>query len=161
MTGRLKVGMRVIVNVPDKSGLTGEGFILASLLHRDGDDLYQLDMDDHDNWFPADWLRPSTRVTKAKKVKSVGELPSPLIFPQPTVRVTFSGLLRQLPTLSILKSVALQGHLVSALLLKAPKTARNPVFAGLEGPFENLKGGASQHRPHIESAVPSRVTPRF
>ena len=58
MTERLKVGMRVTVNVPDKPHLTSEGFILIGPLHCDGDDLYQVDMGDHDNWFPADWLSP-------------------------------------------------------------------------------------------------------
>jgi len=59
MTGQeLKVGMRVRVSIPDQPALDGEGFILIGPLHRDGDDLYQVDMGDHDNWFPADWLTP-------------------------------------------------------------------------------------------------------
>ncbi len=59
MSGQeLKVGIRVIVNVPDKPELTGEGFVVTELHPGDGRRLFQVDMGDHDNWFPADWLRP-------------------------------------------------------------------------------------------------------
>lgn len=58
MSAELKVGMWVTVNVPEKPHLTSNGFILTGPLHRDGDDLYQVGMGDHDNWFPADWLTP-------------------------------------------------------------------------------------------------------
>lgn len=58
MTERMTVGMRVIVNIPDKPHLTGEGFILVGPVRRDDHDIWQVDMGDHDNWFPTDWLRP-------------------------------------------------------------------------------------------------------
>ena len=54
----LKVGMRVRVRVPDKPELDGRGFLLAGPVQRDGCDIWQVDMGDHDNWFPADWLAP-------------------------------------------------------------------------------------------------------
>ena len=54
----LKVGMRVRVSIPDKPELDGQGFLLAGPAHRDGRRLFQVDMGDHDNWFPADWLAP-------------------------------------------------------------------------------------------------------
>lgn len=62
---QLRIGARVIVDVPDKPELTGEGFILIGPVHRDGRDLWQVDMGDHDNWFPAGWLRPLDHEGKA------------------------------------------------------------------------------------------------
>ncbi len=63
----LKVGMRVVVNIPDKPELNGEGFILAELRPGDGRQLFQVDMGDHDNWFPAGWLRPLDQASIAPK----------------------------------------------------------------------------------------------
>ena len=60
----LKVGMRVLVRIPDKPDLDSEGFILARLLPGDGRELFQVDMGDHDNWFPAGWLRPQHTKTQ-------------------------------------------------------------------------------------------------
>lgn len=58
MRNELKPGLRVRVNVPDKPELDGEGFIICELLPGDGRQLFQVDMGDHDNWFPAEWLTP-------------------------------------------------------------------------------------------------------
>ncbi len=56
MKNELTVGTRALVRIPDKPELDGEGFILAELLSGDGRRLFQVDMRDHDNWFPAEWL---------------------------------------------------------------------------------------------------------
>lgn len=56
MTPKLYPSMCVRVNVPDKPELSGTGFILAELLAGDGRKLFQADMGDRDNWFPAEWL---------------------------------------------------------------------------------------------------------
>lgn len=58
MPEELKVGMRVRINIPDRPELDAEGFILTGPVHRDGRDIWQVDMGDHDNWFPTSWLRP-------------------------------------------------------------------------------------------------------
>lgn len=62
-----KVDMWVTVNIPDKPELTGEGFILTELHPGDGRRLFQVDMGDHDNWFPADWLHPLEDGADARK----------------------------------------------------------------------------------------------
>ena len=56
MTPKLCPSRRVRVNVPDTPELAGEGFIIAEFLPGDGRQPFQVDMGDHDNWFPAEWL---------------------------------------------------------------------------------------------------------
>lgn len=51
---RFRVGMGVAVHVPDKPHLTGEGFILVGPVRHGDHDVGQVDMVDHDTWFPAD-----------------------------------------------------------------------------------------------------------
>lgn len=58
MPKEVKVGMRVQVSIPDKPELDGDGFILAGPVHHSDHDIWQVDMGDHDNWFPTEWLRP-------------------------------------------------------------------------------------------------------
>lgn len=54
----LKIGTRVWVSFPDKPHLDSEGFILIGPVRRGDQDIWQVDMGDHDNWFPTGWLTP-------------------------------------------------------------------------------------------------------
>ena len=57
MAEGLQLGQRVMLRIPDKPELDGVGVIICELRPGDGRVLYQVDLGDHDNWFPAEWLR--------------------------------------------------------------------------------------------------------
>ncbi len=56
MVSEIKVGMHVHVRFPDDRSLDGAGIIIAELRPGDGRHLFQVDMGDHDNWVPAEWV---------------------------------------------------------------------------------------------------------
>ncbi len=61
MSENRMIGLRVRVNIPDRPELSGNGFVLAGPVLREGREVFQVDMGDHDNWFPTDWIKSYAR----------------------------------------------------------------------------------------------------
>ncbi|WP_313350488.1 hypothetical protein [Paracoccus sp. (in: a-proteobacteria)] len=54
MNDKLKVGMRVHVNIPDKTELPAEGILMTELRPGDCSRLFQVELGEYDGWSLAE-----------------------------------------------------------------------------------------------------------